>query len=69
MGPRAGLDRRKISPPPGFDRGPSSPYSVAIPTELLFPISVALNKVKLKVTLEEATKVQRWSRGLVLLFL
>ena len=25
---------RKISPPPGFDPGPSSPYSVAIPTEL-----------------------------------
>ena len=34
MGPRAGLDRRKISSPPGFDPGPSSPLSVAIPTEL-----------------------------------
>ena len=34
MGPRAGLDGRKISSPPGFDPGPSSPWSVAIPTEL-----------------------------------
>ena len=31
MGPRAGLDGRKISSPPGFDPGPSSPLSVAIP--------------------------------------
>ena len=34
MGPRAGLDGRKISSPPGFDPGPSSPWSVTIPTEL-----------------------------------
>ena len=34
MGPRAGVDGREISSPPGFDPGPSSPYSVAIPTEL-----------------------------------
>jgi len=33
MGPTAGLDGRKISLSPGFDPGPSSPYSVAIPTE------------------------------------
>ena len=25
VGPRAGLDGRKISSPPGFDPGPSSP--------------------------------------------
>ena len=37
MGPRAGLDGRKFSSPPGFDPGPSSPYSVAIPTELPGP--------------------------------
>ena len=37
VGPRAGLDGRKISSPPGFDPGPSSPYSVAIPTELPGP--------------------------------
>ena len=37
MGPRAGLDGRKISSPPGFDPGPPSPYSVAIPTELPGP--------------------------------
>ena len=34
MGPRAGLDWRKISSPPGFVPGPSSPLSVSIPTEL-----------------------------------
>ena len=34
VGPRAGLDGRKISSPPGFDPGPSSPKSVSIPTEL-----------------------------------
>ena len=34
MGPRAGLDGRKISSPPGFGPGQSSLYSVAIPTEL-----------------------------------
>jgi len=32
--PRAGLDGRKISSPLGFDPGPSSRYSVAVPTEL-----------------------------------
>ena len=37
MGPRAGLDGRKISFPPGFDPGTSSPYSVATPTELPGP--------------------------------
>ena len=37
MGLRAGLDGRKISSPPAFDPGPSSPYSVAIPTELPGP--------------------------------
>ena len=37
MGPRAGLDGRKISSPPEFDPGPSSPQSVAIPTELPDP--------------------------------
>ena len=31
------LDGRKISSPPGFDPGPSSPLSVAIPTELPGP--------------------------------
>jgi len=37
VGHRASLDGRKISSPPGFDPGPSSPYSVAIPTELPGP--------------------------------
>jgi len=35
--PRAGLDGRKILSPPGFDPGLSSPWSVAIPTELPDP--------------------------------
>jgi len=39
VSPRAGLDRRKISLPPGFDPGPSSPYPVAIPTELAGPLT------------------------------
>ena len=37
MDPRTGLDGRKISSPPGFDPRRSSPYSVAIPTELPDP--------------------------------
>ena len=39
MGPRVGLDGRKISPPPGFDP-PDRPArsSVAIPTELPGPL-------------------------------
>jgi len=37
MGPRAGLYGRKISSPSEFDPGPSSPQSVAIPTELPGP--------------------------------
>ena len=37
VGPSAGLDGRKISSPPGFDPGPSSPQSVATPTELPGP--------------------------------
>ena len=34
VGPRAGVERWKISSPPGFDPWPSRPYSVAIPNEL-----------------------------------
>jgi len=37
---RVGLDGRKISSPPGFDPGPSSPWSVALPTELPGPPTV-----------------------------
>jgi len=39
VGPRAGLDGRKISSPPGFHPGPFSPWSVAIPTELPGPLA------------------------------
>jgi len=35
MGRTVGLDGRKISSPPGFDRGPSSPQSGATPTDPL----------------------------------
>jgi len=38
-GPRAGLDGRKISSPPGFDPGSSNLLSVAIPTELPGPLT------------------------------
>ena len=35
--PRAGLEGRELSSPSGFDPGPSRPWSVAIPTDLLGP--------------------------------
>jgi len=37
VGPRAGQDGQKILSPPGFDPGPSSRESVAIPNELTSP--------------------------------
>ena len=37
--PRAGLDWREISSPPGFDPGPTSPLPAAIPTELPGPLT------------------------------
>jgi len=40
VGPRAGLEGWKISSPPGFDPGPSSPHSVAIPAELPGPPNI-----------------------------
>jgi len=46
VGPRAGLDGRKMSPAPGFDPGPSSPYSVAIPTELPGPHYILIRLIK-----------------------
>ena len=39
VGPRAGLDGRKISPHRDSIPGPSSPKSVAIPTELPGPLT------------------------------
>ena len=41
-----GLDGRKISSPPGFDPGPYSPQSVAIPTELPGPCAVGSKESK-----------------------
>jgi len=43
VGPRAGLDGRKISSPPGLDPGPSSLYSAAISTELPGPAILYIN--------------------------
>jgi hypothetical protein len=47
VGPRADLDGQKISSPPGFDTGPSSPKSVAIPTELPGPQNKGSKRKKL----------------------
>ena len=47
MGPRAGLDGRKISSPPGFDPGPSSPQSVEFDIRVFFEnLSVQSSGVK-----------------------
>jgi len=77
VGSRAGLDGRKISSPPGFDPGPSSPYSVPIPTELpgRYSISITLDIKKVKCTLVQALRIctghtaHRGSSGVALLFL
>jgi len=45
VGPRAGVDGRKITSPPGFDTGPSSPQSVAIPTELPGPQFILVHTI------------------------
>ena len=47
MGPRAGLDGRKISPHRDSIPVPSSPWSVAIPTELPGPQNVDLCTLKI----------------------
>jgi hypothetical protein len=44
VGPGTGLDGRKISSPLGFDPGPSSRQSVAIPTELPGPHILLYNQ-------------------------
>ena len=44
VGPRTGVDGRKISSPPGFDPGPSRMQSVAIPTELPGPHILLYNQ-------------------------
>jgi len=47
LGLRAGLDERKISSSPGFDPGPSSPQSVALPFELPGPLHDMVEYVNL----------------------
>jgi len=42
VGPRAGLNGRKILSPPGFDPGLFSPQSIAIPTELPGPHTIII---------------------------
>ena len=44
MGPRDGMDGRKISSLPEFDPGPARPQSVAISTELPDPIYIYIYK-------------------------
>jgi len=39
VGPRVGLEGRKISSQPGFDPGSSSSLSVAVPTQLPGPLT------------------------------
>ena len=51
MGPKASLDGRKISSPPGFDPAPSSLSSVAIPTELPGPHTKKVPSQKYKTPL------------------
>ena len=55
MGPRAGLDGRKISPHQNQIPGPSSPQSFTIPTELPGPSRMIQRRVKwaLRVTRPE----------------
>ena len=66
MGPRAGLDGRKIPFAPVFDPEPSSPYSVTIPTEL--PDLHVIYK-QIIFALGQALKAQRGVRSIALLFL
>ena len=51
MGPRAGLDGRKISSPPGFVSGSSSPLPVATPTELQGPQKIIIPPNKIPIIL------------------
>ena len=46
MGPRAGLDGRKISSPPGFDPGPSSPVDQSLYRLSYGPISFYVHHIK-----------------------
>jgi len=50
VGRRTGLDRGKNLSPQGFDPGSSSPWSVAIPTELPGPHLPGFHKENLPVT-------------------
>jgi len=49
MGLKAGLYGRKISSSTGFDPGPSSPWSVAIPAELPGPLRWKVHILKINV--------------------
>jgi len=48
MDPRDRLDGRKMSSPPGFDPGLSSPQSVSVPTELPGPPKINNGSYKYK---------------------
>ena len=55
MGRSSGMDGYGISrPPPGFDPGPSSPWRVAIMTELSRPLNMAsVGRINVEGGLEE----------------
>jgi len=57
VGPRVGLDGRKISSPRGFDPGPSSPQSVAIPTEVPGPQMGASKYIYINMKIEEINEL------------
>ena len=55
MGPRVGVERRKISSPPGFDPGTPARSSIAIPNELPGP-QLTYSKGK-----DKAVPLQAWT--------
>jgi len=50
VGPRAGLDGRKISSPPGFDPGPSTPsqslYRLSYPADIKLNMHFIFNSIR-----------------------
>ena len=61
VGPRAGLDRRKISSPPRFYPAPSSPRSVAIPTELPGPPAPHINAWHIPIAVYTDSTCRWWT--------
>ena len=64
MGPMASLDGQKISSLPGFDPGPPSPQSVAIPTELPGPPAKTVSNI----TVKEISFVNQYFRKIFIMY-